>query len=235
MLGKWEAGSAKRNGREPGTGNRELNFSLYLVIGPDDTRGRPLREIVLAAVEGGVTAVQLRCKDYSARAFVEEARALVAELRPRGIPLIVNDRVDVALAVGADGVHVGQDDLPAADVRRMVGKDLLVGLSVTNVAEAFALDPRVVDYAGVGPVFATPTKPDAAPPLGLGGTRAVCDILAVPAVAIGGIGLTNAREVLTTGVAGVAVISAICGADSPRESARQLAALARAAHARSSV
>jgi thiamine-phosphate pyrophosphorylase len=189
---------------------------------------------VLAAVAGGVTAVQLRCKDYSARDFVQEARALAAELRPRGIPLIVNDRVDVALAVGADGVHVGQDDLPAADVRGMVGEDLLVGLSVASVAEAIALDPRVVDYAGVGPVFATPTKPDAAPPLGLGGTRAVCDVLTVPAVAIGGLGPTNAADVLGTGVAGIAVISAICGVDDPRASASHLAALARAARGRSS-
>ena len=214
---------------------REPNLSLYLVIGPDDTRGRALCDVVLRGVEGGVTAVQLRCKHQPARAFVEEARALVAELRPRGIPLIVNDRVDVALAVGADGVHVGQDDLAAADVRRIVGEDLLVGLSVTNLAEAFALDPAIVDYAGVGPVFATPTKPDAAPPLGLGGTRAICDVLTVPAVAIGGIALTNAADVLGTGVAGIAVISAICGADSPRAGAAQLTDLTRAARARSLV
>jgi thiamine-phosphate pyrophosphorylase len=212
---------------------RGADLSLYLVVGPGDTRGLPLREVVLAAVEGGVTAVQLRCKHHSARDFIQEARALVAELRPRGIPLIVNDRVDVALAVGADGVHVGQDDLAAPDVRRMVGEDLLLGLSVTSLAEAFALDPAIVDYAGVGPVFATPTKPDAAPPLGLGGTRAICDALSVPAVAIGGIGLTNAADVLTTGVAGIAVISAICGAESPRAGAAQLAALTRAARARS--
>lgn len=210
-----------------------MDLSLYLVIGPDDTLGRPLREVVLAAVEGGVTAVQLRCKDHPARAFVEEARALVAELRPRGIPLIVNDRVDIALAVGADGVHVGQDDLAPADVRRMVGEHLLVGLSVTSVAEACALDPAIVDYAGVGPVFASPTKPDAAPPVGIAGTRAVCDVLTVPAVAIGGIGPTNIAEVLTAGVAGVAVISAICSAADPRTSAEQLAALTRAARARS--
>ena len=223
------------NSREPGTGNRELNLSLYLVIGPEDTRGRAVCDVVVAAVKGGVTVVQLRCKDHSARAFVEEARALVAELRPRGIPLIVNDRVDVALAAGADGVHVGQDDLPAADVRRMVGADMLVGLSVTNVAEALALDPAIVDYAGVGPIFSTPSKLDAAPPLGIDGTRAVCDVLTVPAVAIGGIGLTNAADVLTTGVAGVAVISAICGADHPRASAAQLATLARAVRVRSAV
>ena len=221
--------------RKQGAGNREADLSLYLVVGSGDTRGRPLCDVVLAAVEGGVTAVQLRCKDHSARDFVQEARTLAAELRPRGIPLIVNDRVDVALAIGADGVHVGQDDLAAADVRRIVGDDLLVGVSVTNLAEAFALDPAIVDYAGVGPVFATPTKPDAAPPLGLGGTRAICDVLSAPAVAIGGIGLTNAADVLATGVAGIAVVSAICGADSPRAGAAQLAALTRAARERSPV
>jgi thiamine-phosphate pyrophosphorylase len=192
-----------------------------------------LCDVVLAAVAGGVTAVQLRCKDQSARAFVEEARALVALLRPRGIPLIVNDRVDVAIAADADGVHVGQDDLRATEVRRRVGGRLLVGLSVTNVAEARALDPTVVDYAGVGPVFASPTKPDAARPLGVDGVRAVCDALAVPAVAIGGIGLVNAAEVLATGVVGVAVISAICAAECPRTSAAQLATLTRAARTRS--
>jgi thiamine-phosphate pyrophosphorylase len=190
-------------------------------------------DVVLAAVEGGVTAVQLRRKDHSARAFVEEARTLVALLRPRGIPLIVNDRVDVAIAADADGVHVGQDDLPAVEVRRMVGERLLVGLSVTTVAEARARDPSVVDYAGVGPVFASPTKPDAARPLGVDGTRAVCDVLPVPAVAIGGIGLANAAEVLATGVVGVAVVSAICAAECPRTSATALAALARAARVRS--
>lgn len=209
-----------------------LDLSLYLVVGPDDTRGRPLREVVLAAVAGGVTAVQLRRKDHAARAFVEEARALAAALRPLGVPLIVNDRADVALAAGVDGVHVGQDDLPVADVRRLVGRTMVVGLSVTSVAEARALDPAFVDYAGVGPVFATPSKPDAAAPLGPDGTRAVCDVLAacapdVPAVAIGGIGPANAAAVLGTGVAGVAVISAVCAADDPRAAAATLATFTR--------
>jgi thiamine-phosphate pyrophosphorylase len=217
----------------PPGGKREADLSLYLVIGPDDTRGRPICDVVLGAAEGGVTAVQLRRKDHSARAFVEEARALVALLRPRGIPLIVNDRVDVAIAADADGVHVGQHDLPPAHVRRVVGQRFLVGLSVTNVAEARAVDPTVVDYAGVGPVFASPTKPDAARPLGVDGTRAVCDVLPVPAVAIGGIGLANAAEVLATGVVGVAVVSAICAAECAKTSAAALAELARAARARS--
>lgn len=205
-----------------------MDLSLYLVVGPEDTRGRPLHEVVLAAVAGGATAVQLRRKDHAARAFVEEARALIAVLRPCGVPVIVNDRVDVALAAGADGIHVGQDDLPAADVRCLVGEGLVVGLSVTSVAEARALDPGVVDYAGVGPVFATASKPDAAPPLGLEGTRAVRGVLPVPAVAIGGIGLANARAVLATGVAGIAVISAVCAADDPRHAAAHLAVATRA-------
>ena len=204
-----------------------LDLSLYLVVGPGDTRGRPVHEVVLAAVAGGVTAVQLRRKDHAARAFVEEARALAAALRARGVPLIVNDRVDVALAAGADGVHVGQDDLPIPDVRRLVGETLVIGLSVTSVAEARALDPALVDYAGIGPVFATPSKPDAALPLGLDGTRAVCGVcdgLAVPTVAIGGIGAANAAVVQGTGVRGLAVISAVCAADDPRSAAAALAA-----------
>lgn len=204
-----------------------LDLSLYLVIGPEDTRGRRLCDVVLEAVAGGVTAVQLRRKDHAARVFVEEARALVEALRPRGVPVIVNDRVDVAIAAGADGVHIGQGDLAVADVRRLVGDRVFVGLSVTNVAEARALDARLVDYAGIGPVFGTPSKPDAASPLGVEGTRAVCAVLRVPAVAIGGIGFTNAPAVLGTGVAGIAVISAICTADEPRFAASQLAAFAR--------
>jgi thiamine-phosphate pyrophosphorylase len=206
-----------------------LDLSLYLVAGPGDMRGRPLVAVALAAVDGGVTAVQLRRKDHVARAFVEEARALAAALRPRGVPLIINDRVDVALAVGADGVHVGQDDLPVVDVRRLVGPEMVVGLSVTSVAEACALDPTLVDYVGAGPVFTTPTKPDAGPPLGLAGTRAVCDVLGasapdVPVVAIGGIDVSNVAAVLDAGVAGVAVVSAICAADDPRAAAAAVAA-----------
>lgn len=208
-----------------------IDLSLYLVVGPENTRGRSLIELVLAAVAGGVTAVQLRRKDHAGRAFVEEARALVAALRPHRVPLIVNDRADVALAAGADGVHVGRDDLPVADVRGMVGEHVLVGVSVASVAEARALDQRLLDYAGVGPVYATPSKPDHAPPLGLDGTRTVCDALTVPAVAIGGVRPSNMAAVLATGVAGVAVISAICAAQCPRTAAARLAALTRA-HAR---
>lgn len=200
-----------------------LDLTLCLVIGPQDTGGRPMRDVVLAAVEGGVTMVQLRWKDASTRAFVEAARVLLAALRPLHIPLIVNDRVDVALAVGADGVHVGQDDMPVSDARRLLGPMRVVGLSVTSLDDARALDSRVVNYAGVGPVFSTPTKPDAAPALGIAGTAEVVRALDVPSIAIGGINAGNSRIVRGTGVAGIAVVSAIAAAPDPGAAAHALA------------
>ncbi|MDE3054543.1 MAG: thiamine phosphate synthase [Gemmatimonadota bacterium] len=210
---------------------KPIDLGLYLVVGPDVTRGRPVRDVVLAAVAGGATAVQLRQKEGRTRDFVNQARALLPELRARGVPLVVNDRVDVAMAVGADGVHVGQDDMQAADVRRLVGETMIVGLSITTADEARLADPALVDYAGVGPIFATPSKSDAAPPMGLEGTREACRLLRVPAVAIGGIDAANAAEVIAAGVEGVSVISAICGADDPERAARELARVVRAARA----
>ena len=202
---------------------------LYLVIGPDTTRGRPLHDVVRAAIDGGATAVQLRWKDAPTRTCVDEARALAALLAPHEIPLIVNDRVDVALAAGAHGVHVGQDDMHPRDVRRLMGADAIVGLSVTSVAEARALDASIVNYAGVGPVFPTASKPDAAPALGLDGVAAVCRVLRVPVVAIGGIDGGNAAAVLAAGAHGVAVISAICSAEQPRDATALLASHVRRA------
>lgn len=206
---------------------RSIDLSLYLVVGHDDTLGRPMSDLVLAAVRGGVTVVQFRDKTGAARDLIEHARALVSLLRPLGVPLIVNDRVDVALAAGADGVHVGQDDMSAADARRLVGPDVIVGLSVTTLAEAKLVDASIVDYVGVGPVFETPTKLDAAPPLGLAGTTDVCRALSLPTVAIGGINHGNAARVRGTGVHGIAVVSAICSAVDPTEAARHLVATAR--------
>jgi thiamine-phosphate pyrophosphorylase len=208
---------------------RPLDLGLYLVLGPDTTRGRPLCDVALAAVSGGATIVQVRQKGGVTRDFVEEARALVVALRPRGVPVIVNDRADVALASGADGVHVGQDDMSAEDVRRIVGPELLVGLSVTNLQEAHAVNADIVDYVGVGPVFATASKSEAAPVLGIEGTARVCRALRLPAVAIGGIDRDNAARVLTTGVHGIAVISAICAAEAPERAAALLAAQVRRA------
>jgi thiamine-phosphate pyrophosphorylase len=201
-----------------------VDLGLYLVLDPDTTLGRPLCDVALAAVAGGATVVQLRQKGGASRVFVEEARALIAVLRPLGVPVIVNDRADVALAAGADGVHVGQDDMSPEDVRRIVGPQLLVGLSVTNVAQARAVNTAVVDYVGVGPVFGTASKPDAASALGIEGTAQVCRALRLPAVAIGGIDRHNVARVLATGVQGIAVISAVCAAEDPEQAAALLAA-----------
>jgi thiamine-phosphate pyrophosphorylase len=208
-----------------------LDLSVYLVADPTATRGRDLVQVVAAAVAGGATLVQLRAKDVPTRGMVEAARALVALLHPRGVPLLVNDRVDVALAAGADGAHVGQDDLSAADARRLLGPDALLGVSATTLDEARRADARAADYVGAGPVFPTGSKADAAPPLGLDGLRAVCAATPLPVVAIGGIGVANAAAVIGAGVAGVSVISAICGADDPAGAARALAAAVHAGRA----
>jgi len=197
-------------------------LAVYLVADPTATRGRPLDAVVADAVRGGATLVQLRVKDPATRPFVESARALVALLRPLGVPLVVNDRVDVALAVGADGVHVGQDDMPARDVRRLLGERAILGVSATNADELRAIDARVADYVGVGPVLATGSKPDAAAPLGLHGLAALCHASSLPVVAIGGITVDNARAMIEHGAAGVSVISAICGAPDPAAAARAL-------------
>ncbi len=211
-------------------GRREVpDLSVYLVIGPESTAGRPVEEVVAAAVDGGITAVQFRWKDAPTHSFVDQARRIQRILRPRGIPFIVNDRVEVAIAVGADGIHVGQEDMDAANVRRLVGRHMLVGLSVTSANDAHALDPAVVDYAGTGPVFPTPSKADATPPLGLEGLAECCRLVDVPTVAIGGITLANASDVFATGAAGVAVISAICSASSPERAAAELCAISRIA------
>ena len=201
---------------------REIDHAVHLVVGPGDTRGRPVRDVVLEAVEGGATVVQLRWKSEPSRGLVDEARGLLAELRPRGVPLVINDRVDVALAVGADGVHVGQSDMRVEDVRRIAGREIVVGLSITRAEEARAADVALADYAGVGPVFATLSKSDASEPLGLDGVAEVCRLLAIPTVAIGGISIENAASVVAAGVRGVAVISAVAGASDPREAAARL-------------
>lgn len=208
-----------------------MDLSLYLVVGPEFVRDGSIRDVVLAAVAGGATAVQLRWKEGSTRAFIDEARGLMATLRPLNIPLIINDRVDVALAAGADGVHVGQADMDPRDARRLIGDSAMLGLSVSSLADAQLLDASIVDYAGVGPVLATPSKTDATPPLGIPGTQQVLGALHVPSVAIGGITCANAADVLSTGADGLAVISAICGAAHPGEAAAALAAQVRAARA----
>ena len=184
--------------------------------------GRPLEDIVREAVRGGIASVQLREKELSTRAFVAEATRIKALLAPHGIPLIINDRVDVALAIGAEGVHVGQSDMPAALVRKLVGPDVIIGLSVETWADVEEAESLPVDYLGVSPVFATPTKTDTRGAWGLEGLARIRAFSRHPLVAIGGLNASNIRSVVTAGAEGIAVVSAICAAKDPAQAARTL-------------
>ncbi len=208
-----------------------FDLSLYLVTDPHLTASFGLVETALAAARGGATMVQLRDPHARGRTLVEQGRALVAALRPLGIPVIINDRADVAMACDADGVHVGQSDMDAADVRRLIGPERILGLSVTLAAQMTRVDVAVVDYLGVGPVYPVDpaTKPDAATPLGPEGLRAMRQLATLPVVAIGGITAERVQAVMATGVEGCAVVSAICGKTSPELSASALAQLVRIA------
>jgi len=196
---------------------------LYLVTDRDLAGGRPLAEIVRLALRGGVTAVQLREKSLGASRFLEEVLELQRVLAGTGVPLVVNDRVDVALAARADGVHVGQDDLPAAEARRLVGPSMLLGVSVATADEARRALDHGADYVSVSPVFLTPTKPDAELAVGLEGVARVRSVAGdAPVLAIGGINAGNARAVVAAGSDGVAVVSAVMSAPDPEAAAADL-------------
>ena len=198
------------------------DFGLILVTDRGLCLGRPLETVVEAAVRGGVTCVELREKALPAPAFLETARAMKAILAGRRVPLIINDRVDIALAAGADGVHLGQDDLPGPDARRMLGTDAVIGLSVEAMDQANAAQGWDVDYLGVSPVFPTPTKTDTRTAWGLDGLRRLRKATSHILVAIGGINPGNADQVLEAGADGLAVVSAICSAPDPEAAARLL-------------
>ena len=203
--------------------------TLYLVTDPALGRGRPLAEIVAQAVRGGVTLVQLRDKAADGRALLEEARALIALLAPHSVPLIVNDRVDVALAAGAAGCHVGQSDLPAAAARALLGEDAILGVSLDAVHQVAAVDPALVDYVAHGPLAPTLTKADAGGPVGAEGLAMVRRLTALPLVAIGGIDAGNAGAAIRAGADGIAVVSAIMAAADPTAASRELRAAIAAA------
>lgn len=201
---------------------RPFDLSLYLVTDPRLTAQRGLLETVRAAVAGGVTFVQLRDPDAKGRALAEQARALIALLRPLGIPLIINDRVDVAVAVDADGVHLGQDDLAPGEARAMLGPERILGLSVGTTTELAASDLSMVDYVGTGPVRATGTKSDAGAAIGIDGLADMRRRVSLPMVGIGGIDRTLVPAVIRAGADGVAVVSAICAAPDVLSAARAL-------------
>lgn len=200
-----------------------LDLSIYLVLDPVLCAQTGMLETALAAVQGGATAVQLRHKTASTAERVALGRALKTGLAGTGAVLVVNDDAQAARAIGADGIHVGQEDMPPADVRAIVGPDMALGLSVESVIAARAVDPRIVDHVGAGPVFATPTKPDHKAPIGFEGLAAVIAAAPVPGVAIGGIKAEHARDVRHAGASGMAVVSAICGRPDPEAAARAVA------------
>ena len=179
--------------------------------------------IVREAVAGGATMVQLREKECSTAEFIALARELKEALQPLGIPLIINDRIDVALAVDADGVHIGQSDMPYETARALLGKEKIIGLSVETMEEVIAANALDVDYIGISPVYATPTKTDTLTPFGLEGIEEVMRLSRHRCVAIGGMNRDTIGEVIARGVAGVAVVSAIVAAESPHEAAAELA------------
>lgn len=198
-----------------------------LIADPGWCRRDPVATVE-AALEGGVRAVQLRDKQATTREIYELARPLRELTLRHGALLLINDRADIALAVGADGVHLGWQSLPAAQVRKLIGRDLLIGKSVHNVEEARQAVAERVDYLIAGPIYDTPSKRGLVPKLGIVGLRQICDLADAAVIALGGIDESNAAEVIEAGADGVAVIRAICAAADPRHAAaRLIAALLR--------
>lgn len=185
---------------------------LYLVLDPDLCGGAAgMVDTAIQAAQAGVTAVQLRAPKWKKRQYAECGRALLKALAPYHVPLIVNDHVDVAVAIGAHGVHVGQDDLSVVDSRKLMPPEMILGLSVTNLDECLAVDPQLVDYIGVGPVWPTSTKKDASQAVGLPGLIDIVRHAPCPSVAIGGITAADVPSIMYADVNGIAIVSAICG------------------------
>jgi thiamine-phosphate pyrophosphorylase len=197
-----------------------LDLSLYLVLDPDLCADRGMVETARAAVAGGATVVQLRDKHADTARTIETGRALKAALAGTGALVVINDDVEAAIAIGADGLHIGQDDMGAYAARQRIGTEMILGLSVETEALAASVDPELVNYAGIGPVFATPTKPDHKQPIGIAGLARLVEVCPVPAVAIGGLKAGHVRDVFAAGADGLAVVSAICGTPDPEAAAR---------------
>lgn len=193
--------------------NKQLDLTLYLVLDPSLCGGiEGMIKTTRIAIQHGVTIVQLRAeKAFSRREWYEAAKQLKQILINTTVPLIINDMVDIALATDADGVHIGQNDLPAHEVRRLIGQKKLLGLSISNQEQMISVPWPIIDYIGIGPVFPTTSKYNAPPSLGINTLSSLAKQKNKPAVAIGGINYLNITEVLNVDIDGIAVISAICG------------------------
>jgi thiamine-phosphate pyrophosphorylase len=210
-----------------GAASNPVDLRVYAILDPAVSGGRDLAELARAAVAGGCTLLQYRDKTSDVRLMVERARAVRAAVEGSGVPLLVNDRVDVALAAGAHGVHLGQDDLHASDARRVLGREAIIGLTVKTTAHADELFRLRVDYACIGGVFATTSKDNEDPPIGLEGLNRTAFRVrlaspGIPVGAIAGIDASNAASVIGAGADGVAVISAIFAHSDPEAAARRL-------------
>ncbi|HCW69357.1 MAG TPA: thiamine phosphate synthase [Thalassospira lucentensis] len=200
-----------------------FDLSLYLVLDPDLCRTHSMVETTMAAIAGGATIVQLRDKKVGTEGLIRIGRELMDAMAGTGVPLIVNDDIDAAIAIGADGLHVGQDDISARTARERLGRDKIIGLSIENEAVARKVDPSIVDYVGVGPIFATATKPDHKPAIGFDGLAQLIKIAKLPSVAIGGLKRDHVDRVFAAGADGLAVVSAICGQPDPEAAAHKIA------------
>ena len=204
---------------------KEQNLRVYLVTDRLAAKGRDAKSVIAAALKGGVTMIQVREKEASARDFIAFAKAVKELAVPYGVPVVINDRVDVAVAAEADGVHLGQSDIPCEVARTMLDKRSIIGLSVEDLSQIPTANSLDVDYIGVSPVFATPTKTDTAEPFGLAGLSQAVKLSGHPVVAIGGVNIETAPGILDCGVDGLAVVSAIMGAGDPQVAASALKGL----------
>ncbi|QAU23289.1 thiamine phosphate synthase [Dyella sp. M7H15-1] len=203
---------------------KPFDLSLYLVLDPDLCRQHSLIDTAREAVAGGATMVQLRYKHASTEERIALGHALMEALRDTGAIVVMNDDVTAAIEAGVDALHIGQGDMTPSLARARIGSDMILGLSVNNEGAARLVDPAIIDYAGVGPVFATPTKPDHEKPLGFDGLAQIVAACSVPTVAIGGLKKEHVRRVFAAGANGVAVVSAICGMLDPQQTTRELRA-----------
>ena len=201
---------------------KKIDWKLYFIADFESSKGKDLVWIVEKAVKGGATVVQLRAKSISTREFLDISMKIHSFLKKKRVPLIINDRIDIALALDADGVHLGQKDMPLQIARKILGKEKIIGISVNNIEEAMEAENNGADYLGVGPVFPTTTKPDIRAPLGIEGLRKIREKIKIPIIAIGGINKSNVHEVYSTGVDGIAVVSAIILSPDPCQAAEKL-------------
>ena len=201
---------------------KKVDYSLYLVTDRVLSRGRSNLEVIRAALRGGVTVVQLREKEAATKEFFQQGLRIRDYLRQQDIPLIINDRIDIALALEADGVHLGQDDMPVGIARRILGSDKIIGASVFTVDEAMAAEAMGADYLGLSPIFVSETKPELVAQVGLEGIAPIKKSVRIPVVGIGAMNQTNAYEAIKAGLDGVAVVSAICAQEDPAAAAEAI-------------